>query len=497
MSEQSDTPRAEPLASLFAVFEDPASGRRRLPMVVGLLDAEDDTVRIGAAWACCHVAATLPDTVAYLTRRTVDRIEADGSMVEAELVFDYLQAQYPDAVIEEVVAMEAEKADRLRPKQLDGSLARSNFHRPEIGNRGVGRTRLAGAAESEPQRVHTNESRHNSLHRPGDDDSDGTNSSDDFAGDADGGDSVGTGNGSESGGPAGPAPEGPWQPADDLSSIAYGRLFDQLTVLAKRRHGRYADVYRTLGVLDAQQLPVGLALYHRPSEHVPSFVAEIDEQLAKWAGVCQHANVVQLHDWGIDPRPWAATEYMENRLAERDQLNLSDALWNAHELAGALVHLHGKGVVHGGLDPGNVVYSGNSIEEDEAQPPLLTNVGLLHAFRNYFDPTYRLDPRYAAPEYFARRFGQIDHATDVYQLGAVLYRLVTGSHPYEGEYARIRERVMMDPAPRPSEVAEVPAPIDDVVTKAMARQKLRRYETVRHLQQELQGIRSELDDNDS
>lgn len=496
MTEHSDTPLEEPLASLVEVFDDPTGGRRRLPSLLGLLDDDQASVRLGAAWAACHVAAIHPDTVAYLTRRLLDRIEGEEPSVEAELVFEYLQAQYPEGVIEEIQTMEAEKADRPRPRQIDGSLARSDFHRPEIGNRGVGRTRLAGAGEAGPQRVHTNEARDTDrLHRPGDDDSDGADSSDGSAGDADDGGAVGTGTGTGRGGPAGPAREGPWQPADDLSSIAYGRLFDQLTVLAKRRRGRYADVYRTLGVLNAQQLPVGLALYHRPSEHETAFSAAIGDQLAKWAGLSHHDNVVRVHDWGIDPRPWAATEYMEYRLAERDQLDLSDALWNARELASGLVYLHENGVIHGGLDPGNVVYSGNIIEEDEAQPPLLTNVGLLQVVRNYFDPTYRLDPRYAAPEYFARRFGRIDHATDVYQLGAVLYRLFTGNHPYDGDYDRIRERVMKHPAPRPSDVADVPARIDDVVTKAMASQKLRRYETVRHMQQELRGVRSELGDN--
>jgi len=282
-----------------------------------------------------------------------------------------------------------------------------------------------------------------------------------------------------------------WQPADDISSVVADSRFDQLTVLAKRRRGRYADVYRTMGVLDGEQLPVGLSLYHRPSQGSEAFVTAIDERLARWAGVDDHDNVVAVYDWGLDSRPWAATEHMGFSLADRDRLELSEALFNASELAGAVAHLHENGVVHGGIDPGNVVYSGNVIDEDEVQPPLLDDVGLLHVVRNYFDPTERLDPRYAAPEYFDRRFGRIDHATDVYHLGALVYLLFTGDPPYDGEYGRIRDRVLTDPPPRPSDVVAVPDGLDDVVTKAMARQKLQRYEMVTHMEQELRRIATE------
>ncbi|MEA5408958.1 hypothetical protein VB773_16205 [Haloarculaceae archaeon H-GB2-1] len=54
--------------------------------------------------------------------------------------------------------------------------------------------------------------------------------------------------------------------------------------------------------------------------------------------------------------------------------------------------LHRQGITHGGLDPSNVAYVGNALDEDEQQPPLLTNVGLMHAFRWYVDPAEYLDP---------------------------------------------------------------------------------------------------------
>jgi len=494
MSEDAAPGRDEPIASLLAVFDDPSTGRRRLPGLVGKLDADAESVRLGAAWAICHVAAHLPDTAAYLTRRLADRIDDEGPSLEAELAFDYVAARYPDAVAEELAAMETEAESRPRYWPVEGSLARANYHRPAVGERDVGRTRLAGEGNSSgPQRVYTDDgSSHDRLQR-------GT---DPAAGDAVDGDEADDGDDVSSERPDARSAsskdsdgqsisDAGWQPADDISSVVADSRFDQLTVLAKRRRGRYADVYRTMGVLDGEQLPVGLSLYHRPSQGSEAFVTAIDERLARWAGVDDHDNVVAVYDWGLDSRPWAATEHMGFSLADRDRLELSEALFNASELAGAVAHLHENGVVHGGIDPGNVVYSGNVIDEDEVQPPLLDDVGLLHVVRNYFDPTERLDPRYAAPEYFDRRFGRIDHATDVYHLGALVYLLFTGDPPYDGEYGRIRDRVLTDPPPRPSDVVAVPDGLDDVVTKAMARQKLQRYEMVTHMEQELRRIATE------
>ncbi len=501
MTEDYAADREEPVASLLAAFDDPAAGRRRLPRLVGLLDDEDETVRIGAAWTTCHVAAKLPDTAAYLTRRLTDRLADETPALEAALVFEFVAARYPDAVAAELDAIESETDERRRAPAIEGNLARANYHLPEIGKRDVGRTRLPGEGGSTGP-----------LHRsgvgPGRGGNGGTGvvESDEGTDDADGtesagGDADGTDEGDESdesrddGGEEGATGDAEWNPADELPVIVSESAFDRLSILGKRGRSRYADVYRTLGVVGGDELPVALAFFHLPDADRTAFAGELADELARWAGVSDHENVLTLYDWGVEPRPWAAVEYTDRRLSDRGRLPFEAALADARDLASAVEHVHDNGVVHGGVDPGNVVYYGNVLDEGERQPPLLTDVGVLHAVRRHFDPRTRLDPRYAAPEYFDRRFGRIDHATDVYGTGAVLYRLFTGRPPYDGEYGRVRECVLNDPPPRPGDVADVPAGVDDVVTKAMARQKLRRYESVAHLRQELRGLSPGGDDD--
>ena len=497
MTEDQAAGQEEPFASLLDVFDDPSAGWRRLPWLVGLFDHDEERVRIGAAWAICLVAGARPETTAYLTSRLVDRVTSDSAGPEAELVFGFLTARFPDAVADELDGVETENEGRVRP--IRGNLTRANYHLPEIGERNVGRTRLPGEDGSAgPQQVYDDtQSRDDSHDRSSARVDEETNSADENPGkngDRDGNEDRDEGGDGDSGGGGSDLNGTQWEPADELPTIVYRSRFDQLTVLAKRRRGRYADIYRTLGVLDGEQLPVGMALYHLPDDRGDEFATVLGEQLGRWTSVCDHDNVVTLHDWHVDPQPWAATEYTGERLVDRNDVGLSEALWNVRELADALAYVHENGVVHGGIDPGNVVYYGNVVTETERQPPLLTNVGLLDVVRRHFDPASRLDPRYAAPEYFDRQFGRIDHATDIYQLGAVLYRLVTGRPPFDGEYDRIRKRVLTDPVPRPGDVVDVPPQVDDVVTKAMARQKLRRYETVRHLEQEVRSIENLVSD---
>jgi serine/threonine protein kinase len=112
----------------------------------------------------------------------------------------------------------------------------------------------------------------------------------------------------------------------------------------------------------------------------------------------------------------------------------------------------------------------------------------MRVFRHHFPPSQCLDPRFAAPEYYNDQFGQIDHATDIYQLGAVCYRLLTGHPPHTGDFEHVRAAVLDSIPPQPSTVADLPEQVDDVIMKAMAKQKLQRYETVEPFQQELTSI---------
>jgi hypothetical protein len=470
---------------------------------VGYLDHDAPEVRAGAGWAITVVVDEHPDTAEYLARRLGDRLADADPPLAVERALDAVARRYPGVVESELDELADEREDADDRRSYGGSMLRANYHAQGPGERSVDRRRFsAGVGEDDPRLVYTPErgNQEDRVRQAGEKDGDdGQNGEDaamepdgeDAATEPDGEDGARSDDGSDAVDATPPGRE-LWAGTDHLRHIAEASRFKELHVTANRRHGRYGDVYRMRATVAGKGLPVALILFHLPRE-MEAFARDLDDALAQWNRVDDHEQVLTIHDWGLSPRPWALTEYAADSLRGDADRSVETAVWSGRVLASALAYAHERGVLHAGVDPGNVVFYGNLLAEEERRTPRFANVAILAAVRHYFDPTGLLDPRYAAPEYFDRTYGRVDHATDIYQLGAVLYRLLTGDHPYGGEYEAVRDAILHAGPPQPSEVADVPQALDDVVTKAMAREKLRRYESVTHLGAELRAIEAESD----
>lgn len=213
----------------------------------------------------------------------------------------------------------------------------------------------------------------------------------------------------------------------------------------------------------------------------------VETGLRAWAGVDDHDHVAPVLARGSDPRPWVATEFFDGGTL-RDRLGavgFDRALWYAHCVAAAVCHAHARGVVHGALRPGSV---GLSRTLGAWPVPKVADWGLGECLRAVRTPP--VPPAFAAPEHLApERFGRPDQSTDVYQLGALCYALVADRPPFVGDpEAAVRKVRREEPAP-PSEFADgIPPAVDDLLGRALTKEKPARFETAEDFRRELEVV---------
>jgi hypothetical protein len=199
------------------------------------------------------------------------------------------------------------------------------------------------------------------------------------------------------------------------------------------------------------------------------------------AASIEHPNVVPIYAAGEeDSVPWIAMRYVAGsdlgrRIAREGRLAPAEAVALIAQVGNGLDAIHAAGLVHRDVKPANVLLSG----EPGSEHAYITDFGVARnvATESGLTQTGRfvgtLD--YVAPEQISGE--PIDARVDVYALGCLLFKLLTGEVPFprEGEAARLYAH-LNDPPPAPSlYVPEVPMALDDVVVRAMSKPPDDRY----------------------
>jgi serine/threonine protein phosphatase PrpC len=194
---------------------------------------------------------------------------------------------------------------------------------------------------------------------------------------------------------------------------------------------------------------------------------------------------------GQKSRPYLVMEFLEGKtlaavLAKRKTFSEGEAVAYASQICDALEYLHVNGIAHRDLKPQNIMvctdgtlrlFDFGIARVEKARR--LTFVGLTPALGT---------PDYISPEQVRGRRG--DHRSDIYSLGAILYEMVTGATPFEGEspYVVMNARVTGDPeAPRKIKPELNPA-IEEIILHALERDPRRRYQTAAEMKQELDHL---------
>ena len=244
------------------------------------------------------------------------------------------------------------------------------------------------------------------------------------------------------------------------------------SVYRARQHGLEREV--ALKILTPDQVPD------------PSLAARFLRE-ARIQAQLSHPNIVAVHEVGIhEDTPFLSMDFVEGGdLTERTSAGISTNLavdW-CRQIASALAYIHEKGYVHRDIKPANVLFRSDGtlvlgdfgIAKSENDDTQLTNTGVLVG-----------TPSYLSPEQI--RGEELDGRSDLYSLGILLFKMLTGIPPFEGSTQNVLQQQLTHPLP---ELPPQKHTLQWIVTRLTAKNRRDRFQSAEELIGALQDFDSQ------
>jgi eukaryotic-like serine/threonine-protein kinase len=237
----------------------------------------------------------------------------------------------------------------------------------------------------------------------------------------------------------------------------------------------------------------------RDPDHVVRFFQE-----AKQAADIGHPNIIVIIDYGTldvgegPPRTYVMMECLsgqslDKRIRRGPPLSIADITHVLAQVASALTACHGKGIIHRDLKPSNIQLCASAFD------PLFVKL-LDFGIAKLSAPTesgrrtkYGIvvgTPAYMSPEQCEGK-GAVDHRSDIYSLGCMLYEMLTGTVPFDGEIGDIlNAHIHRQPEPPSKRNPSVPPEWEALCLRMMEKQRESRFQSVTEFANALDDLRT-------
>lgn len=267
-------------------------------------------------------------------------------------------------------------------------------------------------------------------------------------------------------------------PASHLSIDKHVSLaeYELLEPIAK---GGTAWVYRALAPGEGET--VVIKILHQTD---PYLRAKFEEE-GRIGKLLRHPYIASIHDYGHNRRYYIVMEYVEggslrDKLAQTRLLPVHSAITIVGQTCEALDYAHSQGVIHRDIKPENIMFSAEgNVKIVDFGIARLTSSGQRTSNGMIVGTPYYLS-------YEQAKGLEVDHRSDIYSMGAVLYEMVTGQPPFTGDSLEVVHKHLTEQPRPPREInPDIPLKIEATILRALRKNPQQRFQTAREMAQAL------------
>lgn len=265
-----------------------------------------------------------------------------------------------------------------------------------------------------------------------------------------------------------------------------GHILDnRYKILEKVGSGGMASVYKAQDILLDRIVAVKILHSKYTSDH--DFVVRFRQE-AQAAAKLSQPNIVNIYDVGYDENAhyivmeYVRGETLKDYIEKHGHLPINTSIQISFDIGEALEHAHANGIVHCDIKPHNILVT-------ETGRIKVADFGIARAINSSSstkdEKSVLGSVHYFSPEQASG--GKIDERTDIYSLGVVMYEMMTGVVPFEGDTAiSVALQHVQNDIPLPTKYnRRIPQLVERVILKAMAKNPDDRFQTISEMMSEL------------